>query len=118
MEENIYSKLPKLRIEISLTTLVAAVLIVAFAFVIPIALIQNSNQSNNIEPEQVVSTPQVKGASTEKQEYPTFKIPILNQQVKLEGESGILVVIGILLIILSVVIIFTLAVDSIKRKKI
>lgn len=115
MEENIYSQLPKLKIELSLTTLVAAVLITIFAFIIPIALIENSKQSNNIE--EVVSGPQVMGVSTEKQETARITLPIINQQVKLEGQSGMLIIIGILLILLSFVIVGVLTADSIKKKK-
>ncbi len=116
MEENIYSQLPKLKVELSLSTLVAAVLIIAFVFIIPISLIQNSNQSNNIE--TVLSSPQVKGASTQKSEAPTITLPIINQAVKLEGQSGMLIAIGILLILMSFVIVGVLTLDSIKRKKI
>lgn len=118
MEESVYSKLPKLKVELSLTTLVVGTLIILFAFIIPVALIQSyQNSPKTKEPEivDVVSGPSVAGASTIR-ESGKINLPIINQEVSLEGQSGVLILLGIILLGLSFFIILFLIIDSLKRK--
>ncbi|MBE0574100.1 hypothetical protein IH575_04315, partial [Candidatus Dojkabacteria bacterium] len=99
MEEDVYSRLPKkIKFELNLPTLVGGILTIMFAFVLPIALItsyeatpntQNSIQTTNNLP----SGGQVAGVSTQKDEN-IIRLPIINEFVSLEGQSGSLIIIG------------------------
>lgn len=113
MEESIYSKLPKLKIELSLTTLVVSTLVIIFAFIIPVSIIQNGiiNQENQ------TSSGQVAGANTSKEEN-TIILPIINQSVILEGQSGVLILMGLFLLGFCMIITVYLITDSvIKHRK-
>lgn len=115
MEEDLYSRLPKLKIEINLATIIWSIIIILFAFVIPVSLIQRGSQTegeNNI----IVSGPQVAGVSTEKQPA-AITLPIIDQQVYLEGQSGLLIMIGLLLLGIGLIIILYLIVDTTRKKK-
>lgn len=107
MEENIYSKLPKLKVELSLSTLVIGALVIVFAFIIPISLIENYYNSN--------STGQVAGVSTQTQTSSIF-LPILNQAILLEGQSGVLAIIGITIILICIIILLVLLIEFLKKK--
>lgn len=112
MEESIYSKLPKLKIEISLTTLVVSTLVIIFGFIIPVSLIQNgiTNQENQ------TSSGQVAGASVSKEEN-SITLPIINQTVLLEGQSGVLILMGLLLLAFCMIITIYLITDSVIKQR-
>lgn len=112
MEESVYSKLPKLKVELSLTTLVIGTLVIIFAFIIPVNLIQDATYQQTLP-----STGQVAGASTSKDDH-TILLPIINQSVVLEGQSGVLILMGLLLLGFCILITIYLITDSvIKRQK-
>jgi len=113
MEESVYSKLPKLKIEINLTTLVVGVLVLIFAFIIPVSLWQNIPRYNS---EQPSSGGQVAGVNTSKEEQ-IFIIPVINQKVVLEGQSGILIILGLVLLVLCFLIITYIIIDSLRKHK-
>lgn len=116
MEENLYSKLPKkIKFELNLPTLVGGVLTIMFAFVLPIAVI-SSYQSGGTDTNTTTNSSggQVAGITTYKDES-TIKLPILNEIVSLEGQSGSLIIIGLLLLGISVIVILFLIFDSFKR---
>lgn len=110
MEESIYSKLPKVKIEINLVSLIASFIGITISFVIPIYLINQSTISNI-----KTTTGQVAGISTEKQEPSTLLIPFINQKVVLEGQSGTLALLGIALMGICIIILLYLIIDSLRK---
>jgi hypothetical protein len=109
MKENIYSRLPKLKVHINLSSIVAFILVMIFGFLIPVSYFQNLTQQNN-------GGGQVAGISTNPNEN-SIILPILNKPVSLEGQSGVLISVGLVLIISCIVITALLLIDFIKHRK-
>lgn len=110
MEESIYSKLPKIKIEINLVSLIASFIGLIISFIVPVYLINQGIISNT-----QTTTGQVAGISTEKQEPSTLLIPFINQKVVLEGQSGILAILGIALMGICIIILLYLIIDSLRK---
>ena len=112
MEESVYSKLPKLKIELNLVSLVGGVLVIIFAFIIPVSLIQSAKNTTNV----TNSGSQVAGISTSKEDQ-RVTLPILNSQVSLEGQSGLLILMGLVLLAICIFIILYLIFDTLVKKR-
>lgn len=91
-----------------------------FAFVLPIALITSYEATPNLQNNSIQTTNnlpsggQVAGVNTQKDEN-IIRLPIINEFVSLEGQSGSLIIIGLLLLGISLIVILFLIFDSLKR---
>ena len=107
MRKTVYQNLPKLKVELNVAKVIVATIIVLCFYVLPIYLINKSQETP-------IAGPEVAGVSVSK----VNELNLGFTRVDLNSQAGIFVTGGVILMGISIILIIFLILDDIKFRRI
>lgn len=112
----VYDDLPKLKVDFNLGKFIATVIAINLFLILPISLIESTRNVANNNP-KIAEDGRVLGLSSEVQVSQTSEYQLFGVAFDPNSESGLLVVMGLILLGISILILTFLIVDNYRSKK-